>query len=52
VNTPWRKIDNSLLFPTTQGLGLLLISEYGVVFELLGILLLIALIGAASLARK
>jgi NADH-quinone oxidoreductase subunit J len=52
VNTPWRKIDNSPLFPTTQGLGFMLISEYGVVFELLGILLLIALIGAASLARK
>jgi NADH-quinone oxidoreductase subunit J len=52
VNTPWRKIDTSPLLPTTQGLGLMLISEYGVVFELLGILLLIALIGAASLARK
>jgi len=52
VNTPWRKIDTAPLLPTTQGLGLMLISEYGVVFELLGILLLIALIGAASLARK
>jgi len=52
VNTPWRKIENTPFLPTTQGLGFLLISEYGVVFELLGILLLIALIGAASLARK
>ena len=52
VNTPWRKIDNTPLLPTTHSLGLMLISEYGVVFELLGILLLIALIGAASLARK
>ena len=52
VNTPWRKVDSTPLLPTTQGLGLMLISEYGVVFELLGIILLIALIGAASLARK
>jgi NADH-quinone oxidoreductase subunit J len=52
VNTPWRIIDTSPFLPTTQGLGLMLISEYGVIFELLGILLLIALIGAASLARK
>jgi NADH-quinone oxidoreductase subunit J len=52
INTPWRKIDSTPLLPTTQSLGMMLISEYGVVFELLGILLLIALIGAASLARK
>ena len=52
VNTPWRKIDSSSMLPTTQALGVMLISEYGIVFELLGILLLIALIGAASLARK
>ena len=52
VNTPWRIIDTSPLLPTTQRLGVMLISEYGIVFELLGILLLIALIGAASLARK
>jgi NADH-quinone oxidoreductase subunit J len=52
TNTPWRKFDTSPLMPTTQSIGVMLISEYGVVFELLGILLLIALIGAASLARK
>jgi len=52
VNTPWRKLDTAPMIPTTQGLGVMLISEYGIVFELLGILLLIALIGAASLARK
>jgi NADH-quinone oxidoreductase subunit J len=52
VNTPWRKIDSTPMLPTTQALGVMLISEYGIVFELLGILLLIALIGAASLARK
>jgi NADH-quinone oxidoreductase subunit J len=52
VNSPWRKVDTAPLLPTTQSLGLMLISEYGVIFELLGIILLIALIGAASLARK
>jgi NADH-quinone oxidoreductase subunit J len=52
INTPWRKVDSVPMLPTTQSLGLMLISEYGVVFELLGIILLIALIGAASLARK
>ena len=52
VNTPWRKLDTTPMVPTTQALGVMLISEYGIVFELLGILLLIALVGAASLARK
>ena len=31
---------------------LLLINEYVLIFELLGILLLVALIGAASIARR
>ncbi len=52
VSTPWRKVEAVPMLPTTQALGVMLISEYGIVFELLGILLLIALIGAASLARK
>lgn len=34
------------------GVGHILMNEYIVVFELLGVLLLIALIGAASIARK
>jgi NADH-quinone oxidoreductase subunit J len=52
INTPWRKFDTAPMLPTTQSLGIMLISEYGVVFELLGIILLIALVGAASMARK
>jgi NADH-quinone oxidoreductase subunit J len=37
---------------TTNELGKLLITEYVLIFELLGILLLVALIGAASIARR
>ena len=37
---------------STYNLGLLLVNEYAIVFELLGMLLLIALIGAASMARR
>lgn len=52
-NTEWKKVGSA--FPettTTISLGNLLMNEYVLVFELLGILLLIALIGAASIARK
>ena len=37
---------------TAYALGQLLITDYVLIFELLGILLLIALIGAATIARK
>ena len=52
LNTKWKTINNELPLATTHSLGLLLLQQYGVVFELLGILLLIALIGATSMARK
>ncbi|MHB1687700.1 MAG: NADH-quinone oxidoreductase subunit J family protein [Ignavibacteriaceae bacterium] len=52
LNTKWKSIETAMPSSTTQGIGLLLIQQYAVVFELLGILLLIALIGAASMARK
>ena len=45
----------TVLSNPTSGLvsiGRLLMNEYVIIFELLGILLLIALIGAASIARK
>ena len=52
-NTEWKKIDSAYPATTTAfNLGSLLLNEYVLVFELLGILLLIALIGAASIARK
>ncbi|MGA8265830.1 MAG: NADH-quinone oxidoreductase subunit J [Ignavibacteriaceae bacterium] len=52
LNTAWKTTNNTVDLPSTQKLGVLLITQYAVVFELLGIVLLIALIGAASMARK
>lgn len=52
IRSPWKTIPDPASFPTTQIIGIVLIQQYAVVFELLGIVLLIALIGAASLARK
>ena len=50
--TDWKKYNTAIPNATAHSLGMVLLSQYAVVFELLGILLLIALIGAASLARK
>lgn len=52
LNTKWKVFDTSVAEPTTATLGSMLINEYALIFELLGILLLIALIGAASMARR
>lgn len=52
LNTNWRNFDVTNTPPTTFQLGQLLMQEWIVVFELLGIVLLIALLGAASIARK
>ncbi len=52
LNTDWKVVDTKMPAATTVGLGTLLLQQYAIVFELLGILLLIALIGAASMARK
>ena len=52
LNTNWKVVDTQHTAPTTATLGNMLINEYALVFELLGILLLIALIGAASMARR
>jgi NADH-quinone oxidoreductase subunit J len=52
LNTAWKTTNHTVDLPSTQKLGVLLITQYAVVFELLGIVLLIALIGAASMARK
>jgi NADH-quinone oxidoreductase subunit J len=45
---------NKLAAPVSSlaGIGHILMNEYIVIFEVLGVLLLIALIGAASIARK
>jgi NADH-quinone oxidoreductase subunit J len=52
INTNWKTTNIEFPFSTTQNLGILLMNQYVVFFELLGILLLIALIGAASIARR
>ncbi|MCL5029096.1 MAG: NADH-quinone oxidoreductase subunit J [Bacteroidetes bacterium] len=52
LKTNWKTINTEVPISTAHTLGLLLMQQYAVVFELLGILLLIALIGAASMARK
>lgn len=52
IKTSWKNFNAELPVATTHSIGLLLIQQYAVVFELLGIILLIALVGAASMARK
>lgn len=52
MNTNWRNFNIQSTPPTTFQLGQLLMNEWIIVFELLGIVLLIALLGAASIARK
>ncbi|MGE5435929.1 MAG: NADH-quinone oxidoreductase subunit J [Syntrophothermus sp.] len=52
TNTKWIQIDNPIPSTTLASLGNTLMNEYVIAFELLGIILLIALVGAASLARK
>ena len=51
-NTKWKEQLAELPQTTSYELGKLLITDYVLIFELLGILLLIALIGAASMARR
>lgn len=52
VWTDWRTEPAEIPLTTTKSLGKLLITDYVLIFELLAILLLVALIGAASIARR
>ena len=52
MKTKWHTELSKIPQTTTYDLGKLLITDYLLIFELLGILLLIALIGAASMARR
>lgn len=52
TSTKWRSEQFDIPFTTTYRIGEVLLSEYVLIFELFGILLLIALIGAASIARR
>ena len=51
-STNWKTESFELPLTTSFEIGSILIGEYVLVFELLGILLLVALIGAASIARR
>ena len=52
ISTRWKSEPAENVFTTTVSLGRTLITDYVLIFELLGILLLVALIGAASIARR
>jgi len=52
MRTNWKIELSKIPQTTTYDLGKLLLTDYVLIFELLGILLLIALIGAASMARR
>lgn len=52
LRTNWKSEPAELPITTMYGLGRILLVDYVLVFELLAILLLIALIGAASIARR
>lgn len=52
VYTEWKSEPGEIPITTTFGIGKELLTNYVLIFELLGILLLIALIGAASIARR
>ena len=52
TSTNWKSEKFELPTTTAFQIGDILLSEYVLIFELLGILLLIALIGAASIARR
>lgn len=52
TSTNWYSVPFEIPWTTTYEIGEVLLTQYVLVFELLGILLLIALIGAASIARR
>jgi NADH-quinone oxidoreductase subunit J len=51
-STEWKTESSDFPISTASSLGNILITDYVLIFELLGILLLVALIGAASIARR
>lgn len=52
LSTHWKSIPGTIPSTTIYGLGKTLVTDYVLVFELLAILLLVAMIGAASIARR
>ena len=52
VYTEWKSEPGEITLTTTFSIGIELLTNYVLIFELLGILILIAMIGAASIARR
>lgn len=52
IRTKWTETPGEIPLSTAGTLGSVLLNEYVIIFELLAVLLLIALIGAASIARR
>lgn len=52
TSTNWKTESFDIPLTTAYEIGEVLLSQFVLIFELLGILLLIALIGAASIARR
>lgn len=52
VWTEWKSQPGEIPVTTTYAIGKELLTNYVLIFELLGMLLLVALIGAASIARR
>jgi NADH-quinone oxidoreductase subunit J len=50
LGAPWPEVDTS--FGTTREIGLILYTDYLLPFEITGILLLAAIVGAVTLAKK
>lgn len=50
--TPWNQIPLAEYAPTTEPIGILLMTDFLIPFEIASVLLLAALIGAAFIARK
>lgn len=51
-STPWNEAADTGYEPTTESIGTLLMTDFLIPFEMVSILLLAALIGAAFIARK
>lgn len=52
MSNPWQVTNASEMAPTVKNLGLLLMTDYLIPFEIVSVLLLAALVGAAFIARR
>ncbi len=52
MSNPWKVTNAAEMLPTVKNLGLLLMTDYLIPFEIVSVLLLAALVGAAFIARR